>query len=202
MIDLTKQARGGNESMWFVGLIVGLVVLGGAAFLVLPVPAHASTLTAPQVSAIIGLLRAFGVEQKTIDIVYAQLSPAPSTGSVAPSKPAPVEVGTVAPAQIVPTCTFSAKAQRNGVGQVWYAQFAWTYTDGASANITVDGQPAQLGIGWGGSLNMHPVLRSNNSIGQQGVHSFGLFAPTTFTLTVSKDGQQVSCDTIVVPPQN
>lgn len=43
------------------------------SFAVAPM-AQASTLTAPQVDALIALLQAFGVEQPTIDIVYSQLT--------------------------------------------------------------------------------------------------------------------------------
>ncbi len=91
-----------------------ITLLLGILFLV-PSVSYASALTAPQVSSIIGLLAAFGVDQATIDIVYKQLvfSPAVSTITNNPTfipsfgnimaKPAPaVTQGTSAPTQAAP----------------------------------------------------------------------------------------------------
>jgi hypothetical protein len=74
------------------GKFVGILV---ASVLVIPGVASASTLTAPQVRAIIGLLQAFDVSQSVITEVYADIAPTASTTvAVATSTP---EANTWAP---------------------------------------------------------------------------------------------------------
>jgi hypothetical protein len=110
--------------------IIGVIA---GAMLLVPGVAFASTLTQSQVSAIIGLLQAFGVAQSTIDIVYADLTPQsvtttpsdtststpvtettqPSTDNSTPAtQTAPIVTGVEQPivqqpAPVVPSCTLT-----------------------------------------------------------------------------------------------
>lgn len=76
--------------------------LGLAVLLVSPVllsapQAQAAALTAPQVSAIIGLLRAFNVDETTIAVVYAQLAPATTTATTSPAVVPTTQLTPIAP---------------------------------------------------------------------------------------------------------
>lgn len=107
--------------------LIGITLLAGFS---VPFIASASTLTAPQVSAIIGLLQAFGVAQSTIDIVYADLTPqsptttpaqvststpvsvptqpsAPASTYTPPTQTSPTVTGVEQPAPVVPSCTLT-----------------------------------------------------------------------------------------------
>lgn len=52
------------------------------AFVVAPTGVQAATLTSNQVGAIISVLQAFGVDQATINMVYADLVPVPAPTTV------------------------------------------------------------------------------------------------------------------------
>lgn len=116
------------------GIAFGVMLMGGA---LIPSVASASTLTAPQVSAIIGLLQAFGVDPQTIAIVEAQLAPTPtsvSSNNETVQQPAPTvqSTGVAQP----PTCALSVRVDPLSINKGNpEAIFGWTFTPGSFASL-------------------------------------------------------------------
>lgn len=71
-----------------------VITLALLAVFITPSITHASTLTEPQVNAIVSLLRAFGVDEPTLFIVYAELHVSTSTAVqvVSPQTPPTTDV--------------------------------------------------------------------------------------------------------------
>lgn len=161
----------------------GIMLMGSA---LIPSVASASTLTAPQVNAIIGLLRAFGVNEATISIVYMDLVPQQwSTGVV---QEAPAQVAVQDTAQVVPTCTLTAYVDQLGAAQGKpRAYFGWSFTASSTAVITSQGSPVAL---------TRPIV-ANDSHQQTTVAGPILTRDTDYEMTVSLNGFTGSCGTHV-----
>jgi len=141
--------------------IIGIVV---AFAIFAPGVASASTLTTSQVSAIIGLLQAFGVAQSTIDIVYADLTPQSATTTpvvdvptttppsdttqpsasastyTPPTQTSPTVTGVEQPAPVVPSCTLTYV---EALPTKWSVHLRFTLTNTSGGIISgIDGTGA------------------------------------------------------------
>lgn len=114
--------------------VIGLVLFPSVTF--------ASSLTTPQVGAIIGLLEAFGVSAQTILVVEAELIPITSSAPVLSTTPVttPAEGGTVTP---INTCTPNPIITATTTEVTTTPQFGFiaTYSDGCDTQNQIFALP-------------------------------------------------------------